>query len=121
MTLMWTRAVQIVAYSAGVISAFHDRLLSALQGDNGRRIPHRRFPSPLDRLQNLLLGTTRETICEMFGPPVAVLATQPRDEVWYYPFDSVSKTALAIRFDLRAARRIELIRAPLSDRMLSGD
>ena len=97
-------------------------------GKGGRR---RRSPRPptqarsLPLLAEAIVGNSRETVAEVFGPPRGAVLHEPLEavampaqppvritETWYYPIEREEHMAMAIEFDSETARRVEFFKAP---------
>ena len=75
-------------------------------------------------LHDAILGSTRHMIVATFGPPRTWLGSQRggapapgpssywNATTWYYAFDSVTRSAMAIRFDDDRAAEVEFIHVP---------
>ncbi len=90
----------------------------------GRRPVQRRpvrGPGSFAALRDALVGTSKQSVSEVFGPPptaslmgAAATATPGYWEanVWYYPLDLRERSGMAILFDNGRAAKIDLIRMP---------
>ena len=103
---------------------FFRRLINRVGGKRRRRVIRVKRPSPrqaLPMLAEAVLGTTRSTLNQVFGPPRgAAFDGQPRcailsfwdADTWYYPLPRNGNTAMAVSFDEEHACRVEFFDAP---------
>ena len=71
----------------------------------------RRRGKRLDAVQHLG-GMQKPVVRRALGPPVAATRDASDCDSWYYPFDTVQRVALVIRFYDGVARIFALIRSP---------
>ena len=84
------------------------------------------FPKPptgtlaLPLLADAIVGTSRQAIAEVFGPPRCAVATDPGHpqltywdaDTWYYPMPDGDTLALCIRFDGTHAAAVRFLQTP---------
>ena|ERR1043165_5367580 len=79
---------------------------------------------PIEVIRESVLGRGKTTVAAAFGAPrtAAIGRGQFSDaaafwyaDTWYYPVDSKSKTAMAVRFDRGIAREVDFFEAPTLD------
>ena len=103
---------------------FFRRLMNRVGGKRRRRVIRVRRPAAraaLPMLAQAVLGTTRATLHEVFGPPRGAAFDGPPPcavasywdaDTWYYPLPRNGNTAMAIGFDEAHACRVEFFDAP---------
>ena len=84
-------------------------------------------PGSFASLRHAILGTSKQSISEVFGPPpTASLATASAPSIypgylaadtWYYPLDPTDRSGMAIRFSNNVALKIDLIKMPRGRRV----
>ena len=77
-------------------------------------------PRTLLELKRAIMGSTRDMVASIFGPPPAATSRGPGAPVrdywhattWYYPLDRQKRTAVAISFRGDRAELVEFIAGP---------
>lgn len=73
------------------------------------------------QIRHILLGRGKSAIAAAFGAPRTAGGSRAGSgnfwnaDTWYYPIDSISRTAMSVRFESGIAREVEFFDAPQFD------
>jgi hypothetical protein len=111
--ITWLGALFMTPVLIGSFAAF---LLMANLSPYGRPSPRRRGVATDDRslagLRDAILGSAKQQIASVFGPPYSAAARGGVGDTWYYPLRASERLAMAISFDHGTARDVEFFHAP---------